>query len=206
MNTVGNRIRQARESAGLTQAQLAAEIGVTKSAVSQWENDSIKSLKQENLLALEKITGFRARWIVYGEKPEKAGGSAGKRRAAETEANVGPGPEIHRPAPLISWVQAGHWSEIIDNFHPGDAEEWLPCPVNCGPHTYVLRVQGISMEPRFREGELIFVDPDAHPDNGKFVVVRLEVTKKATFKQLVIEDSKRYRGKFKRDDLRGGRV
>lgn len=34
---VGGRIREARERAGLTQAALAARIGVTRSAVAQWE-------------------------------------------------------------------------------------------------------------------------------------------------------------------------
>lgn len=189
MMTIENRIKQARKDAGLTQAQLAEKVGVSKAAVSLWENSYTKSLKHENLLALEKVTGCRARWIVFGEEPRFI---EGEPAASGADANVAKGPEIRRNVPVISWVQAGQWSEIIDNFHPGDAEEWLPCPVNCGPHTYVLRVQGISMEPRFREGELIFVDPDAQPDSGKFVVVRLEDTKKATFKQLIIEGGKRY--------------
>ena len=40
--------------------------------------------------------------------------------------------------------------------------------------------------------ERIFVDPDVRPDSGRFVVVKLEDTKKARFKQLVIEGGKRY--------------
>jgi SOS-response transcriptional repressor LexA len=64
--------------------------------------------------------------------------------------------------------------------------------VRCGPRTYVLRVQGHSMEPRFTEGELIFVDPDAEAHHGSFVVVRLDDAHQATFKQLVIEGGRRY--------------
>lgn len=52
------------------------------------------------------------------------------------------------PAPTSrawSWVQAGHWAEIAGSFTPADAEEWLPCPVKCGPRAFVLRVRGESM-------------------------------------------------------------
>lgn len=94
--------------------------------------------------------------------------------------------------PLISWVQAGDWSEIGDALSQHDAEAWYPCAVRCGPHTYILRVQGESMAPRFADGELIFVDPDAEARHGSFVVVRLEDTQQATFKQLIIEGGRRF--------------
>ncbi len=94
--------------------------------------------------------------------------------------------------PLISWVQAGHWTDIPDQHHYNDAEEWLPCAARCGPRTFVLRVQGESMAPRFADGELIFVDPDAEARHGSFVVVRLDDAAQATFKQLIIEGGRRF--------------
>lgn len=106
--------------------------------------------------------------------------------------NVEPGPDVTRLVPVISWVQAGSWHEVIDNFQPGDAEEWLPCPVRCSRETFVVRVRGESMEPRFHDGELIFVDPQGEARNKSFVVVRLDDSKEATFKQLIIEGDKRY--------------
>jgi SOS-response transcriptional repressor LexA len=98
-----------------------------------------------------------------------------------------------RVYPLISWVQAGDWADIVTDGLPAHAaQEWHPCGVRCGPRTFVLRVQGQSMEPRFTEGELIFVDPDAEARNGSFVVVRLDDAHQATFKQLIIEGDRRY--------------
>ncbi|MCY4264688.1 MAG: S24 family peptidase, partial [Gammaproteobacteria bacterium] len=66
------------------------------------------------------------------------------------------------------------------------------CPIRCSPESFVLRVRGASMQPRFNEGDLIFVDPNVAPDHGKFVVVRLTESNEATFKQLMIEDGKHY--------------
>src|SRR5690606_31589771 len=37
--------------------------------------------------------------------------------------------------PKISWVKAGEYAEVEDFYEPGDADEWLPCPVRHGPRT-----------------------------------------------------------------------
>ena len=56
----------------------------------------------------------------------------------------------------------------------------------------MLRVRGESMEPRFRDGYLIFVDPAVPPDHGRFVVVQGENSNEATFKQLIVEGKRKY--------------
>ena len=59
------RIRIARRSAGLSQAQLALELGVQRSAVSHWEaqrgKPSVNHLRQ---LAL--LTGVQFEWLATG--------------------------------------------------------------------------------------------------------------------------------------------
>lgn len=89
-------------------------------------------------------------------------------------------------------MQAGDWGGIVDHLPPGDAEDWLPCPKRCGPRTFALRVRGISMEPKYQDGDIIFVDPDVAPSHGSHVVVRLGDEQEATFKQLVLEGSRRF--------------
>lgn len=107
-------------------------------------------------------------------------------------SNVEPGPDLRGHVPLISWVQAGEWSQIVDNFIPGEAEDWMPCPRKYGPHTFALRVRGVSMEPRYQDGDIIFVDPGAQAEHGKNVVVRLDDEHEATFKQLVVEGGQKF--------------
>ncbi len=94
--------------------------------------------------------------------------------------------------PLISWVQACEIPVITTTSEQRIAEDILPCPVPCSPGSFVLRVKGASMEPRFYNGDLIFVDPEVVAESGKYVVVRLEDTDEATFKQLIIEGGRRY--------------
>lgn len=108
------------------------------------------------------------------------------------EPNADAGPDIRSVRPLLSWVQAGEWSEISEGFVPPYGTELLPCPVICSPESFVLRVRGSSMEPKFHEGDLIFVDPDVAATHGKYVVVRLDDSNEATFKQLIVEGKRQY--------------
>ena len=175
-----------REAGSAT--KLAKAAGTTSSYLSQVRNQ----------LPTKKGTP-RAIGDDLAEKLEKAmnkpHGWMDEQRDSDTsklENNACDGPGLRSLHPLISWVQAGNWCEISDSFVAEHGVELLPCPVRCSPESFVLRVRGTSMEPRFHEGDLIFVDPNASADHGKYVVVRLDESNEATFKQLIIEEGKRY--------------
>lgn len=108
--------------------------------------------------------------------------SSGVREAAPTYGNVEEGPRIRGMVPLISWVKAGALCEAIDNLAPGDAEEWLPCPFPHSKSSFCLRLVGNSMEPEYREGEVILVDPEVEAKHGSDVVVHTP-DGKTTFKR-----------------------
>lgn len=110
--------------------------------------------------------------------------------------NVAAGPSTKGYVPLISSVQAGVWTEIVDVMRPEEAEDWLPCPVKHGKNTFCLRVEGESMKsisgkPSYDPGDIIFVDPDRSAQPGDRVIVKLEDQKQATFKQYVEEDGRK---------------
>jgi len=121
-------------------------------------------------------------WLDQEQTPHVTG-------APHSHYNVTDGPERCHNAPILSWVQAGDWHEAITN---GDETEHMSCPVPCSNDTYVLRVRGASMEPKFREGEYIFVDPRAEARNRSYVIVRMDDDHEATFKQLILEGGRRY--------------
>lgn len=113
------------------------------------------------------------------------------------QQNVEPGPHLSGRLPLISWVQAGAWSEVVDLYAVGDAEEWIPCPGPHGPRAFLLRVRGESMKDphgriSFDDGDLVAVDPDKPAGNKSLVVVKLPDSQEATFKQLIIEGDQKY--------------
>ena len=187
-NTIGKLIKDVLSRKGKTQSWLAEQAGVSDNAVSKWVRTG--QISRENIPKVASILD------VYSDEllPESSLARSGNTRGTH---NTEAGPDIRGMVPLISWVQAGAWREVIDNFAPGVADEWLPCPVCHSPSTFVLRVRGESMlnpqgRPSFHEGDLIFVDPERLAEHGSLVVVRLDDSKEATFKRLVVEGDKRY--------------
>ena len=188
METMGQRAKRLRLAKQLTQTKLGERAGVSQSNIANLERDRNKSSR--DIVKIARVLGVTAEEFQYGEHSAKAAFSVAEPKAAYS---------IHRRdyVPVISWVQAGKWTEIHDEFAPGDAEEWLPCPVDHGLNTFVLKVRGVSMEnpagkPSFSEGDFIFVDPDKEAVNRSLVVVRLEDDAEATFKQLLIDGEKRF--------------
>lgn len=113
-------------------------------------------------------------------------------RGITFDANVTPGPDITMLVPEISWVQAGQWQEIIDNYHPGDFERVIPVSKKMSPRSFALRVRGDSMADKFPEGCTIVVDPEFEPNNGSYVIARINDATEATFKQLVLDAGRAY--------------
>jgi transcriptional regulator with XRE-family HTH domain len=66
METMGQRIKKMREARAWTQGQLAEMVGVTVSAVSQWELDQTENVKLLPFLRLAKIFDTDAHYLVFG--------------------------------------------------------------------------------------------------------------------------------------------
>lgn len=67
MASVGGRIAYARAAMGLTQDKLGERIGVSKSAISQWERGGIEKLTGENLLAIAQALEVSPEWLWFGK-------------------------------------------------------------------------------------------------------------------------------------------
>lgn len=80
METMGNRIRQLREARKLTQEQLGAEVGVSKSAVSQWEDDSTKNIKLVTFLKLCEVLRTDPPYLIWGADREPSDGTSASGR------------------------------------------------------------------------------------------------------------------------------
>ena len=76
----GERLAQARESAGLTQLQLADQLGTTQRVITYWERGSV-ALRADQLKALADALGVTADFLLGREQPKARGiGPTGKMR------------------------------------------------------------------------------------------------------------------------------
>ena len=73
--------------------------------------------------------------------------------------------------PVISYVQAGMWTEIVNAFQHSDAADWLVTSDRHSRESFALTVRGNSMEPDFKEGDVVIIDP-----KESIIAQRLEIT------------------------------
>ena len=66
MPALAHRIRQSRRTAALTQAQLAEQVGVNRSAVAQWERKGGARPTSENLGKIAVATNVGFDWLATG--------------------------------------------------------------------------------------------------------------------------------------------
>ena len=181
------RMQNRRKELGYTQAVLAKKVGVSRVSVTQWESGDT-SPRGENLYTLCKKLECSPDWLLYGKEPKKEASGIG---------NTRPGPKLYDRVPLISWVQAGEWTEIVESWDPQEVKEWHYPTIKVGPNSFALRVHGDSMTNHggplsIPEGSIVVVDPDVEAVNGKIVIARLEGTAEATIKKLVIDGTNEY--------------
>ena len=168
METVGQRIKALRRVTKTSQKELGKFCGVSDVAVGYWEKD-INVPGGESLSKLAKYFNTSIDYILYG---------------TEFEGNL---ITKMRRIPVISWVQAGQFTECKAAEVFSEVDKWVETSLRIGDSSFALEVKGDSMTnpnglPTIPEGATVIVDPDAEPLNGKIVVARLDGTNEATKK------------------------
>lgn len=165
---IGERIKLSRSRLKMTQQQLGDKIGANKASISQWEN-GVYTPDAKNLSALAKALSVSVFWLMDGK-----GDPAGQ------NLEIAP-PDIHR-IPVISYVQAGIWTETSEIREYDGNLVYITTDLELGERAFAIELKGHSMEPEFVEGDIVLIDPDEHPHPGDFVVAK-NGEEAATFKK-----------------------
>lgn len=178
METVGQRIKSLRKITKTSQKDLGKFCGVSDVAVGYWEKD-LNLPGGEALSKLAKFFNTSMDYILYGTEFE-----------GRLITNM-------RKVPVLSWVQAGCFTETKPTEIFNDADKWVETSLRIGDNSFALEVKGDSMTnpnglPTIPEGATVIVDPDAEALHGKVVVARIDGTNEATVKKLVIDGSQKF--------------
>jgi len=172
--SIGKRIKAAREAAGMTQKELSDASGIPQGSVSEYENDRSEtsafrlgsialalrvpiSELDPRLLASAGTVGVEAGGSAYGSAFR---GGAGWQDVPVLGAAAAAG---YEPAvePLDDWLTG--FGESTDSW-PAD---------QVGENSFCLRVEGDSMSPEFPDGTVLLVAAGEYPQRGDLVVARL---------------------------------
>lgn len=189
--TLGQRIRARMDARGLDQSAVARALGIEPQSVQQWiaGQTAPRGYRIKDLAALLGIEP----WELLGGPDDARDNVSGRAGPRVPLGPATPMPRAHaRLVPRIAWVRAGPFDDIENAHDPAAAEQWDLPSLSMSRGAYSLRVEGDSMEPEFPNGCIIFVEPQAHAEHGDYVVVKLDDTDQATFKQLVVDGPRRY--------------
>jgi SOS-response transcriptional repressor LexA len=173
---INERIIAKTKELGISQVELAKRTGLTKGAVNQWFK-GLSSPNGENLLKTAAALCVTPEWLQTGKEPRKE-----QTYNLDDDALELP---KRRLAPIISYVQAGNWCELVDAYPVGTGEDSIAIDAKWSPNTFVLRVRGDSMHPTLTEGALIVVDPQVEWMHNRIVVVRQHGDAEVTVKRLI---------------------
>ena len=99
-----------------------------------------------------------------------------------------------RAVPVINCVAAGYPTDFTDlDYPPSIADEYVLCPDVHDGQAFGARVVGDSMEPRYRQGDLVIFLPNTVPRDGDDCFVRFGRDNSTTFKRFSVEPDGRIR-------------
>ena len=170
------RVAMARNALGLTQAELAKNVGVVTRQIAAYEGGEAKP-RERALHNLAAALGTTPEWLASG---------------------IGDSPSIENVRvtitlpliPVISYVQAS-------SFAAGEkliGIDYIPAPQHASENSFAIEIQGDSMDSvagvSFPEGITVIFDPNLPTEHGDFVLASLEG--ETTFKRLIISEGNWY--------------
>lgn len=169
MDTLGSRIRYARNVAGMKQHQLAEALGINRVNISDWERGqtSPETSRIPKIAALLDVTES---WLLSRAGDDPVTGARNPPADVKRIAIV-PGSQLVGPdkMPIYAAAQGGD-GHVIVTF---DAVDYVkrPAELENVKGGYGLLIVGDSMVPAFRPGDMALVNPHLPPAKEKNVIL-----------------------------------
>jgi SOS-response transcriptional repressor LexA len=157
----GERLKALREKEGLSQAALAEKCGwASQSRVGNYEV-GVRKISADDAVVLAQALRVRPELILFGSQS-----------ATLSSPDMELAPPDTRRIPVISYVQAGVWTETSEIRQYDGNLVYITTDLELGQLAFAIELKGHSMEPEFVEGDIVLIDPDEHPHPGDFVVAK----------------------------------
>lgn len=170
---------------GVNRSKFAREFNVPGGQAMVYQHiNAIKPISLEAGLAYAK--GFKVPLSKISERLAKSAQKAATFLEQPTQTNFDENVSASdvgiRKIPLIDYVRAGELAEVANPFPIGEAYDWLLTDLDLSDRAFALEIEGNSMEPEFKAGDRVIIDPSVSPHPGDFVVAKNH-DEKATFKK-----------------------
>jgi phage repressor protein C with HTH and peptisase S24 domain len=190
MDTLAKRLADAMGRARLNQPGLARAASTDDQPVTQQTVHNLVSgqtTHSKHLPALADALGVSLEWLTRGDL--KAGTGQVAVSGGEAQMSVIRNPAAASRLRVLGMAECGPDGWSLWN---GDVIDTVPTPSGLAgaPGAYAVYAVGSSMEPRYYQGELIFIHPGKPVTAGSFVLVQIRPdhegdTPRAVVKRLI---------------------
>lgn len=160
---IGNMLKERRESLNLSQQEVAEYVGVTKSAISRWENGEVGNMGRSKIQSMSEILKISPVNIVLGEDLEQDNIIPYKTKRVPLLGEIAAGEPIYVCEEHSTYMEVGDGLDV----------------------DFCLKVKGDSMiDARINDGDIVFIREQPYVENGEIAAVLIdnEVTLKRFYK------------------------
>lgn len=168
------------EATGKSPTEVSIDMGESPQTITNW---SKRGISKRAAINVAKVYGLDSIWLLTGQNIQSM-------EPWESRTTYDDG-LASRQVPIISMVQAGHWTPVMAS-DLSEETEWIPWIKEVGNNGFGVIVSGYSMSPYFLPNDRLYVNPDMDAANEDLVIAMCENDSEATFKQLIVDSGKKY--------------
>lgn len=177
MANFGSILKNLRISRGITQVELAAKLGISRSTVGMYETGG-REPDFETMEAIADIFNVDMDYLMGRSQVER------KHPITPPSSEVPPGfqpmPDMDT-VPLVGRIACGTPITAEENV------ERMVCVPSKWRSTFTLTCEGSSMEPRIHDGDLVAIRSQPEVENGEIAAVR--IGEEATLKHVYLHEN-----------------
>ena len=160
-HSIGERIREARKSIGLSQADLAIKVGVSQPAIANWET-GVHDPRRIVLAKLADALDAPLEWLAAGARSPK------ERDSHATAAYIR---RLVHHVPVIGFADATAFADDLSADPHAVAQDYIPVTTNAS-RLFAVLVTDTSVDKAFPPNTIVVIDyGDRVPVDGAFALL-----------------------------------
>ncbi|MFZ2314884.1 MAG: helix-turn-helix domain-containing protein [Gammaproteobacteria bacterium] len=163
VSTVNVIIKQLMNECGIIEAELARQTGLPQTTINRLLLGETLDPRANTLIPIAKFLGITIGQLV-GQEPLNPNRISGTYSATNKTAWA--------IIPIIEWSDAPAWLFQKSSVTPAAYTKWITTERDISADSFALKALDF-MEPRFRKGSIIIVDPHFDYKDGNSVVISL---------------------------------
>lgn len=155
MTSLSDRVEWLRLEAGDSKSTMAKKVGISPASLIGMIKGDSNGMRAVTAFRFVQAYGVRMEWLLFG---------SGEPFLSPDNQEF---PKMAHTVPLIPWDRVGGYKEM--SMTEKNAFPQIPSLEGMSKNTFAVTVIGGAMEPKFMEGDTVFVDADKEPTTRCFV-------------------------------------